>query len=244
MASRIADPRSDEGRRKYDDVDLNDIDFEWVAKCTDPRAMRHAVKLLEPEKGCYPQLYDAALRKLVDLDPKRAPFTPPPVSHDDIEAARQDIFAWQDMVAVNDKALTAAKQAGTTPTTTPMGGEAKKSISQSSSTSASSTSSNTTTSSDVIVREAVAVREKLKGNDHFRAGELEDAIACYTRGIDADSGRVELYTNRAAAYIKQKKWGLAESDCMTALAIEPTNHKVRNITIHPQLDDLIRHLSM
>lgn len=77
-------------------------------------------------------------------------------------------------------------------------------------------------------RDAAAGREKEKGNECFKAGEWEDALAFYTRAIayaGNDKSVAVLYGNRAQARIKLKQWASCEDDCTAALAWEPRNVK-------------------
>ena len=45
-------------------------------------------------------------------------------------------------------------------------------------------------------------REKQKGNEFFKAGELEAATACYTRSIEYDGTNAVIWANRAMSYLK------------------------------------------
>lgn len=45
----------------------------------------------------------------------------------------------------------------------------------------------------------------LQGNAFFKDGKYNDAIECYTRGMDADPYNPVLPTNRAAAFFRLKK---------------------------------------
>ena len=65
-------------------------------------------------------------------------------------------------------------------------------------------------------------REKQKGNEFFRAGDLDEAVRCYCRSIDADSKNAIAYANRAMAYLKLEKLDKAEFDCTKSLQYDPT----------------------
>ncbi|XP_008839524.1 RNA polymerase II-associated protein 3 [Nannospalax galili] len=60
---------------------------------------------------------------------------------------------------------------------------------------------------------------KEKGNKYFKQGKYDEAIECYTRGMDADPYNPVLPTNRASAYFRLKKFAVAESDCNLAIAL-------------------------
>ncbi|MBN3300732.1 RNA polymerase II-associated protein 3 [Amia ocellicauda] len=65
-----------------------------------------------------------------------------------------------------------------------------------------------------------ALSEKERGNDFFKEGKYDEAIGCYTRGMDADPYNPVLPTNRATAFFRQKKYAVAESDCNLAIALD------------------------
>uniref|UniRef100_A0A8C4FHU6 RNA polymerase II-associated protein 3 n=1 Tax=Catagonus wagneri TaxID=51154 RepID=A0A8C4FHU6_9CETA len=66
-------------------------------------------------------------------------------------------------------------------------------------------------------QKALALKEK--GNKYFKQGKYDEAIECYTKGMDADPYNPVLPTNRASAYFRLKKFAVAESDCNLALAL-------------------------
>ncbi|XP_049985781.1 RNA polymerase II-associated protein 3 [Alexandromys fortis] len=66
---------------------------------------------------------------------------------------------------------------------------------------------------------------KEKGNKYFKQGKYDEAIECYTKGMDADPYNPVLPTNRASAYFRLKKFAVAESDCNLAIALSRTYTK-------------------
>uniref|UniRef100_A0A8C0WLU0 RNA polymerase II-associated protein 3 n=1 Tax=Castor canadensis TaxID=51338 RepID=A0A8C0WLU0_CASCN len=72
-------------------------------------------------------------------------------------------------------------------------------------------------------QKALALKEK--GNKYFKEGKYDEAIECYTKGMDADPYNPVLPTNRASAYFRLKKFGVAESDCNLAIALSRTYAK-------------------
>ncbi|KAM4748550.1 RNA polymerase II-associated protein 3 [Rhinophrynus dorsalis] len=64
-----------------------------------------------------------------------------------------------------------------------------------------------------------AVAEKEKGNNYFKIGKYDEAVQCYTRGMNADPYNAVLPTNRASAFFRMKKFSVAESDCNLAIAL-------------------------
>lgn len=77
-------------------------------------------------------------------------------------------------------------------------------------------------------RLALAERERLKGNEAFKALDFEEAAAAYSRAIAADStssNAALAFSNRAQARLKLSNWEGAEEDAGAALAIDPENPK-------------------
>ncbi|XP_035257457.1 RNA polymerase II-associated protein 3 [Anguilla anguilla] len=65
-----------------------------------------------------------------------------------------------------------------------------------------------------------ALSEKEKGNRFFKEGKYDDAVECYTRGMDADPYNPVLPTNRATCFFRLKKYAVAESDCNLAIILD------------------------
>uniref|UniRef100_A0A8C4HWX3 RNA polymerase II-associated protein 3 n=1 Tax=Dicentrarchus labrax TaxID=13489 RepID=A0A8C4HWX3_DICLA len=70
-----------------------------------------------------------------------------------------------------------------------------------------------------------ALAEKEKGNTFFKDGKYDEAIECYTRGMDADPYNPVLPTNRATSFFRLKKYAVAESDCNLAIALDSNYFK-------------------
>ena len=67
-----------------------------------------------------------------------------------------------------------------------------------------------------------AIMFKDKGNDYYKAGKYDQAITCYTKGIECDPKNALLPANRAMAFLKKGDFKGAEKDCDVALSIDPT----------------------
>uniref|UniRef100_A0A8C5E1A6 RNA polymerase II-associated protein 3 n=1 Tax=Gouania willdenowi TaxID=441366 RepID=A0A8C5E1A6_GOUWI len=80
--------------------------------------------------------------------------------------------------------------------------------------------SNESDSEEAAGEQEKAVAEKEKGNALFKEGKYDDAIECYTRGMGADPYNPVLPTNRATAFLRLKKFAVAESDCNLAIALD------------------------
>ncbi|KAG8439731.1 hypothetical protein GDO86_005777 [Hymenochirus boettgeri] len=77
----------------------------------------------------------------------------------------------------------------------------------------------------ITVNTEKALAEKEKGNNYFKAGNYDEAIQCYTRGMSADPYNAVLPTNRASAFFRLKKFAVAESDCNLAIALNRNYYK-------------------
>ncbi|KAM4864990.1 sperm-associated antigen 1 isoform 1-T2 [Thomomys bottae] len=73
-------------------------------------------------------------------------------------------------------------------------------------------------------REALATREREKGNEAFNSKDYEEAVMYYTRSLSA-LPTVAAYNNRAQAEIKLQNWNSAFQDCEKVLELEPGNIK-------------------
>lgn len=67
-----------------------------------------------------------------------------------------------------------------------------------------------------------ALLEKDKGNEFFKRGKYDEAIACYTVGIENDPSNAILPANRAMALLKKNQLAAAEADCDLAISIDST----------------------
>ncbi|XP_070785115.1 RNA polymerase II-associated protein 3 [Enoplosus armatus] len=85
--------------------------------------------------------------------------------------------------------------------------------------------SNESDSEEAAVDKEKALAEKERGNTFFKEGKYDDAIECYTRGMDADPYNPVLPTNRATSFCRLKKYAVAESDCNLAIALDSNYYK-------------------
>ena len=67
---------------------------------------------------------------------------------------------------------------------------------------------------------AMADGKKNEGNTALKAGEIDQAIQLYTEAIELQKNE-GIFTNRAMAYIKQRKYKEALFDCEQALYLNP-----------------------
>jgi len=67
----------------------------------------------------------------------------------------------------------------------------------------------------------LATKEKDLGNAALSAGNLSEAIAHYTKGIEYDPTNFVLYSNRSAAYATLKEYGKALEDANKTIEVKP-----------------------
>ncbi|CAH1266025.1 RPAP3 [Branchiostoma lanceolatum] len=70
-----------------------------------------------------------------------------------------------------------------------------------------------------------ALMEKDRGNAFFKEGKYDEAMSCYTTGMDADPKNAVLPANRAMALLKLTRYEDAVRDCTLALDLDPTYTK-------------------
>ena len=82
-----------------------------------------------------------------------------------------------------------------------------------------------------------AMYQKEKGNSFFKSGKWEDAVECYTKGLQLDSLNAVLFANRAMALLKLQKYGAAITDCDCSIELDQSYTKAyaRRATAHLKL---------
>lgn len=74
-----------------------------------------------------------------------------------------------------------------------------------------------------------AAKLKDQGNTHLQAGDLAKAVECYTEAISLDPSNHVFYSNRSAAYAKDKKYEQALADAKKCVELKPDWGKVREL---------------
>mmetsp|Transcript_45374 Transcript_45374/g.144842 ORF Transcript_45374/g.144842 Transcript_45374/m.144842 type:complete len:362 (+) Transcript_45374:175-1260(+) len=70
-----------------------------------------------------------------------------------------------------------------------------------------------------------AEEHRRQGNDHYRRGELDDAIAAYSKAISTKPKEGALWLHRSIAYRQKEDWDQAERDAARAVELQPQNEK-------------------
>ncbi len=76
-----------------------------------------------------------------------------------------------------------------------------------------------------LERRTMSENERIKGNDYYRAGEMEESITCYTKSIMLNPVNAKVYANRAQARIRINELDLALQDCTDAIKLNPAYTK-------------------
>jgi tetratricopeptide (TPR) repeat protein len=71
----------------------------------------------------------------------------------------------------------------------------------------------------------LSVREKQKGNEAFKANELNEAFVFYSRSLALDDSIAAVHANRALVSIRLEKLETGEDDATRALALDPNHMK-------------------
>lgn len=76
---------------------------------------------------------------------------------------------------------------------------------------------------------------KEKGNAHFKRGEYEAAEACYSQAIQKNSSNPLLWTNRANARLKLRRYQDVIDDCLRSVELMRENMKAYFLLGTPSL---------
>lgn len=89
-----------------DNLVLNQIDFNWVNECEDPRLLKRALKILKDDGGFFPDLEKHISEKLSTLDKKSSKVAQPSnVSAAEKKIYTDDILNWENNIKQTDKVL-------------------------------------------------------------------------------------------------------------------------------------------
>ena len=88
----------------------------------------------------------------------------------------------------------------------------------------------------------MASSAKARGNAAMKAGRFDEAVACYTEGVEADranrGGNLHvLYSNRSAAQLSAGRHAMAVADAQRAIDAKPDwsrGHMRRAAALHRQ----------
>ena len=73
----------------------------------------------------------------------------------------------------------------------------------------------------IPLRMANAEEHKAAGNEHFKSGRYDDAVASFTLAIEADGTNHVYYSNRSAAYAAAERWTEALADAEKTTEMKP-----------------------
>ncbi|TPX48028.1 hypothetical protein SeLEV6574_g02295 [Synchytrium endobioticum] len=203
--------------------DVEHLDFGYVAQCPDANELVDLYAVLKSGKeGIWEHLESAVLARIRLLDPQRharlAPATTQP--------AQCDLRAWTTELLELDASV--SRPSCPPPSLPPIRSTLSiilPSTPPPTNPPASPPPALPTTvpvplhsTAPELVR--LADLEKLKGNECLKCGDVDDAIAYYTRSL-AVLPRAHVYTNRSLAHFTKKEYARAEDDATAALALGP-----------------------
>ena len=197
------------------EVRVDMLDYEFVANCTDVRLMKAIVNTLqEGKEGHYPELTRRAEEKLMTLLPekerKRIERLKSKVTVEEEMEAKENINSWLDSLP-RENVDSSATQTKTKVELPPRGTKGAPKQQQ------QSKAIEEAMSISVERQKWMFERERAKGNEFYKCGELDSAFECYSKCLSMGDFDVRVYTNRAITAIKLNKFKLAEEDCSRAL---------------------------
>ena len=73
--------------------------------------------------------------------------------------------------------------------------------------------------SDATAIEAASLNSKAKGNDSYKQGNIQEAIAHFTDAIELDCSNSTFFCNRALCYYSMKDWAKCVDDAIRAIKL-------------------------
>jgi tetratricopeptide (TPR) repeat protein len=205
------------GEEAVADVPIDHLDYSYVAKCESSKELKQILAYLRSgREGRFDDLERAVEAKLLSvLTPlERAKYEA--LNHvptrDEVSAAGADVASWLEQI--KGKRLT-APAARTVPP--PRGQKTAAPHGPAAPTPAPQPAVPPALSSAEL--DAMAEREKVKGNECFREGDFSRSASYYTRSLEYRKTPVVL-CNRAMARLKLKQFEFAEEDCTEAIALD------------------------
>lgn len=170
-----------------EDITLNQVDFNWVDNCEEPRFLKKALRLLKEDGGFFPDLEKHIIDKLANLDKKFIkPTNNQRLTPEELKVHTNDILNWENEIKRTDRVIN----------------HASKVLSY----IIQSENHNERKAPEIvsIEKKKLAENEKIKGNEIMKTKEFDLAINHYTISLRYDPYEPTTYCNRALAYIRVK----------------------------------------
>lgn len=189
------------------DIDLNKLDFPYIERCNNGNEMEKIYKVLASnEEGYYPELTEAARQKLRQLKPEARCFrTEEPAVKSEGSSTCAEVQEWLNGLVERTNGDEIENGGGDRTSTTnysvairnssvleevPINGKRREQPLLNPSEQVDLSNLN------AVERNRLAALHRRKGNNHFRANELQEALAEYNTCLEIESSAVA-YNNRA-----------------------------------------------
>uniref|UniRef100_A0A672PJV8 Sperm associated antigen 1b n=1 Tax=Sinocyclocheilus grahami TaxID=75366 RepID=A0A672PJV8_SINGR len=222
-------------------VPVEHLDYSFIQSCSDLKHLEQILRVLRSgQDGFYPQLIEFCEEHIEQLDPESR------VLRKENRAATAASFSAEEWRSISEDLQVKHHRAASRLLLILCRNTSYTAFTQSRS-QFSSASYNTLltcevcliSSSRVLLSSALSAQEKEQGNQAFRSGDYEEAVAYYSRSLSLASSAA-VFNNRAQAHIRLQCWSAALNDCDAALQLEPGNVKalLRRATAHKHLGRL------
>lgn len=218
-------------KKKHFDIPVEHLDYGYVGSCSNKDELYAILQELKSGKeGRYEQLEEFTEKRLVEVmspdEKKRYLALTSNPSAKDIEEAENDLSSFLDSIKSTEEKLHKSHTNISKPPPRNHEDEFKsesKPKADSDSKRAQMLKELGMTDYESIPdaqKKIYAVKEKEKGNEHFRVKDFEKAIHYYSRSILFDPTNPAVYSNRSQAYLYLKNYEGAEEDASKTIELD------------------------
>lgn len=218
-------------KKKHFDIPVEHLDYGYVGGCSNKDELYAILQELKSGKeGRYEQLENFTEKRLVEVmspeEKKRYIALTTNPSSKDIEQAENDLSSFIDSI----KSTEAALQKSHTNISKPPPRNHEDEFKTESKPSTDTDSKRAEMLKELGMtdyqsipdaqKKIFSVKEKEKGNEHFRVKDFEKAIHYYSRSILFDPTNPAVYSNRSQAYLYLKNYEGAEEDASKTIELD------------------------